>query len=36
MRETLKMTDKSRMVTDLIVINRINIRSDYRMVMGLR
>ena len=28
------MTDKSSMVTDVTVINRINIESDHRMVMG--
>ena len=28
------MTDKPSMVTDLTVINRINIGSDHRMVMG--
>ena len=28
------MTDKPNMVTDLTVINRINIGSDHMMVMG--
>ena len=28
------MTDKPSMVTDVTVINRINIGSDHRMVMG--
>ena len=28
------MTDKPSMVTDMTVINRINIGSDHRMVMG--
>ena len=28
------MTDKLSMVTDVTVINRVNIGSDYRMVMG--
>ena len=28
------MTDKPSMVTDVIVINRVNIGSDHRMVMG--
>ena len=28
------MTDKPSMVTDVTVINRVNIRSDHRMVMG--
>ena len=28
------MTDKASMVTDVTVINRINIGSDHRMVMG--
>ena len=28
------MTDKPSMVTDVIVINRINIGSDHRMAMG--
>ena len=28
------MTDKPSMVTDLTVINRVNIGSDHRMVMG--
>ena len=28
------MTDKPSMVTDVTVINRVNIGSDHRMVMG--
>ena len=28
------MTDKPSMVTDLTVINRVNIGSEHRMVMG--
>ena len=28
------MTDKPSMVTDVTVINRVNIESDHRMVMG--
>ena len=28
------ITDKPSMVTDVTVIHRINIESDYRMVMG--
>ena len=28
------MTDKTSMVTDVTVINRVNIGSDHRMVMG--
>ena len=29
------MTDKPGMVTDVTVINRVNIGSDHRMVMGI-
>ncbi len=28
------MTDKPSMIIDVTVINRVNIGSDYRMVMG--
>ena len=28
------MTDKPNMVTDVTVINHVNIESDHRMVMG--
>ena len=33
-KNEIDMTDKPNMVTDVTVINRVNIGSDHRMVMG--